>query len=236
MARPFPGRTPVFHIIPIEKLRSVIEHGLLCDAEARDRFGDQVATDAAHAGLKAARREKAVVGPDGAPVAQGGTMDSYVPFYFGPRSPMLFAIKCGQTEYGRHGRGQRGMVHLALRLESLAQDHPDGWCFVDAHLTRAWARFGDTLEELDDWVDFGAMTAKFWNQPDELRAARQAEFLIHRVVPWEYVELIVVIDDEVEQEVAAVLEQSGVQHIPEVRVRAPGHYPDSPFPYGYYYQ
>lgn len=229
MPRPSPGRTPVFHILAIEKLTSVIEHGLWCDTEAQRRFGDQAALDSAHEELKGKRRRREV------PVAQRGVMADYVPFYFGPRSPMLFTIKCGNTTYGRHGRGQHGMVHLVCRLETLARDLPDRWCFIDAHLSRTWAQFGNTLEELDERVDFDVMTARKWNEPDQVKAARQAEFLVHRVVPWEYVELVVVIDETVADEVRCVVERTGTSNTPDVRPQPPGTYPDSPFPHGYYY-
>lgn len=229
MPRPHPGRTPVFHIIPIEKLASVLEHGLLCDEQSQERFGPQEQLDAAHAGLKAYRRNTLVQ------VAQGGSLDQYVPFYFGPRSPMLCATYYGQTEYSRSGRGQAGMIHLVCRLETLIRDSPGMWCFVDAHVTRGWAKFGDTLDELDARVDFDVMTLKYWSDPDEIKAARQAEFLVHGVVPWKYVEIIVVMADEVAAEVKAIVDASGSDHHPDVRVRPPGYYPDSPFPHGYYY-
>lgn len=141
MARPTPGATPVFHLLPIEKLASVIDHGLLCDAEAAQRFGDSTVPSAAHDTLKRQRRDRTV------PVARFGTMAEYVPFYFAPRSPMLYAIRGGQTRYDQHGRGQRGMLHLAFHLEALIDAFDDAWCFIDAHLTRSWARFGSTIEE-----------------------------------------------------------------------------------------
>lgn len=83
-------------------------------------------------------------------LAQGGIMADYVPFYFGPRSPMLYSIMCGNTEYGRAGRGQVGMVHLVFHMEVLARDFHGRWCFIDGHLTRAWAQFGATMDELDE--------------------------------------------------------------------------------------
>jgi len=230
MPRPNPGRTPVFHIIPIEKLGSVIAHGLLSDAEAERRFGSSRPHDAAHPDLKQARRRRRVN------VSAGGVMSDYVPFYFGPRSPMLYAIWRGQTDYGRSGRGQPGMIHLVCRLERLARDFPEGWCFLDGHLTRLWTQFGDTIGELDQRVDFNVMRARMWDKPDEVRAARQAEFLVHRVVPWEYVELVVTVNDDVAAEVRATMDASAMRHTPDVSVRPPGRYePPAAFPNGYYY-
>lgn len=228
VARPTPGKTPVFHIIPIEKLESVIEHGLLCDVEANRRFGSQADLSAAHDSLKAQRRRKDV------PVSVRGVMADYTPFYFGPRSPMLFSIHCGNTEYGRNGRGQEGMIHLVLHLERLVRDFQGRWCFIDAHMTRGWAQFGASLTELDERVDFEAMRVRIWAE-DDVKARRQAEFLVHDVVPWDYVEGIVVMTERVRDEVRDVLATSGARHAPPVVARPPGSYPDSAFPQGYYY-
>lgn len=230
MPRPHPGRTPVFHIIPVEKLASVIQHGLVCDGNAQHRFGPQQSTDAAHPPLKESRRCKAVEG------AQGGVLADYVPFYFGPRSPMLYSIMRGNTEYGRTGRGQAGMVHLVYRLEVLARDFPGRWCFIDAHPTRAWARFGDTIDEVDERIDFDVMKAQWWSGSDETLATRQAEFLVHDVVPWEYVELVVAMNETVGDEVRECISQSGTSHCPSVYARPPGSYPQSAFKNGYYYR
>lgn len=162
-------------------------------------------------------------------------MADYVPFYFGPRPPMLFSIKCGNTEYGRSGRGQAGMVHLVCRLESLARDFRGRWCFIDAHPSRDWARFSETMAELDERIDFDVMALRQWDQPDEVKAGRQAEFLVHGVVPWEYVELVVVMNEEIVAEVREVLTRSSADPAPEIRARPPGRYEESTFPFGYYY-
>jgi hypothetical protein len=228
MARPNPGFTPVFHILPIEKLVSVIEHGLLCDAHAQHMFGTQHSIDAAHSSLKEVRRRRTI------PVAPGGVMADYVPFYFGPRSPMLFSIKCGNTEYGRNGRGQAGMVHLVLHLEVLARDFDGLWCFVDGHLTRAWVQFGTSLDELDQRIDFDVMRARWWNAPDEVRSARQAELLVHRLVPWKYVAFIVVMNDRVASEVRELIIGSDTSHRPKV-IAQPAGQPTPAWPCGYYY-
>ncbi|CAN5890608.1 toxin-antitoxin system toxin DarT [soil metagenome] len=229
MPRPNPGRTPVFHIIPIEKLASVVEHGLLCNTQADQRFGAQDLAEAAHTSIKEARRRRTVQ------LAQGGIMADYVPFYFGPRSPMLYSIMCGNTEYGRAGRGQVGMVHLVFHMEVLARDFHGRWCFIDGHLTRAWAQFGATMDELDERVDFDVMRARWWHEPDEMRSARQAEFLVHDAVPWEYVALVVVMNDGVADEVEELLANVGADHTPKVIACSPGR-SGSVWPHGYYYE
>ena len=77
---------PIYHITPVEHLPIIIgEGGLRCDVVAQ-----KVATvNIAHKSIKARRLKKAVrVGP-------GGVVADYVPFYFAPRSPMLYASVSG---------------------------------------------------------------------------------------------------------------------------------------------
>jgi hypothetical protein len=90
------------------------------------------------------------------------------------------------------------------------------------------------MDELDERIDFDIMRARWWHEPDEVRSARQAEFLVHGVVPWEYVAFIVVMNEDVAEEVRSVIHGSGSTHTPEVVVLPPGRSTPT-WPCGYYY-
>ena len=78
------GSTPIFHITHVENLASIIrEGGLRCDREAAERGLAEVGI--AHQHIKDRRAGRRV------PLPPGGTLDDYVPFYFAPRSPMLYS-------------------------------------------------------------------------------------------------------------------------------------------------
>jgi hypothetical protein len=68
-------------------------------------------------------------------------------------------------------------------------------------------------------IDWPLIRARHWanteSDLDRLRR-RQAEFLIHRFVPWELVNGIGVFDDDILEQVEGILE--GVSHCPRVRV------------------
>lgn len=76
--------TDIYHITHISNLPSIIQHGgLYCDNLIPQR--NLHPQGIAHQHIKE-RRARRIVN-----VAAGGTLADYVPFYFAPRSPMLYA-------------------------------------------------------------------------------------------------------------------------------------------------
>jgi hypothetical protein len=93
----------------IERLPSVVEHGLLPDNACRQQQITGVEIGYDHIKRRRARR----VVPCGA----GGTLADYVPFYFAPRSPMLYAITRGQVSAEAARTDQ--IVYLVSSTQSL---------------------------------------------------------------------------------------------------------------------
>jgi hypothetical protein len=206
--------TPIYHITHLGNLPLIFEqNGLWCDSERLTR--NLNVTGIAHQHIKDRRAKKRV------PVAATGAVADYVPFYFGPRSPMLCAIHHGKVE-GCEG-GQQRVLHLVSNVEAaMALDTP--WCFTDGQ-----AEMGPTLF-YDDWaekdrVDWQLMQATWWNDtaefPDRSRR-RQAEFLVHRFFPWSAIEFVGVYDKAIAVEVEAVLEAA--THRPTIRVQPDWYY------------
>lgn len=83
--RPVPTR--VFHMTRIERLQSIVGYGLLPDNVCRQRQITGVEIGYDH--IKRRRALRVV------PCGVGGTLADYVPFYFAPRSPMLYAVTRG---------------------------------------------------------------------------------------------------------------------------------------------
>lgn len=83
-----PDPTPIYHITPINNLTGILAAGgLNCNSTLRR---DRTAyTNIAHDHIQDRRSHTFV------PLAPGGTLHDYVPFYFAPRSPMLYSIATG---------------------------------------------------------------------------------------------------------------------------------------------
>ena len=128
----------------------------------------------------------------------GGKVCDYVPFYFAPRSPMLFSIKCGNVE--GVDPDQRRIAYLVSSTEAM---YGAGLrcAFSDGNAaTFSITKFDDDPRNLESHVDWRVMRLKYWrNTPEDpdRRRRRMAEFLVHREVPIALFTEIGVYDDEI---------------------------------------
>jgi hypothetical protein len=117
------------------------------------------------------------------PVAPGGTLADYVPFYFTPKSPMLLNIKTGYN--GITKRANQEIVVLVSSCQAMAHNGVPV-LFTDRHAytaTAAWSANSADLATMIDWDilrrhDFARSDA----YPDKMERY-QAEALAHRHVP-----------------------------------------------------
>jgi len=150
-------------------------------------------------------------------VSAGGVLGDYVPFNFCPRSVMLYVVSQGHEGYQG---GQREIVHL---VSSIGAVRAAGrrWLFTDLHADLGYARQFDSLELLGE-VDWKVMPLRQWGGDQEVKARRQAEFLVHDWCPWSAIESIGVMDAAVATRVGAVIAASA--HRPRVDVRQDWYY------------
>lgn len=107
----------------------------------------------------------------------------YVPFYFCPRSPMLYVIHRRNRELIYQG-GQERIVHLVSQIGvaiQAAEERP--WAFSDGNAGAKYARFSNDLARFDELVDWKAVDARYWSDPT-IKERKQAEFLVYQKFPW----------------------------------------------------
>ena len=130
--------TPIYHITHVQNLSSILERGgLLSDAKTEQSGIESVGI--AHQHIKQRRARRSV------PVCRRGTLADYVPFYFAPRSPMLYAIHRGAVE--GYDDGQRSILHLTSTAELVVQSGLP-FAFTEGHAEIAFSEFFDDLESL----------------------------------------------------------------------------------------
>ncbi len=116
------------------------------------------------------------------PIAPGGTLSDYVPFYFTPFSPMLYNIKTGFAGVNR--RKNEEIVILAVSLRQIEVDGL-GFVFTDRHAYLTSAQFTSDLENLD-MIDWDLLRQRDFqrdrNDPGKFDRY-QAEALIHCYLP-----------------------------------------------------
>jgi hypothetical protein len=139
----------------------------------------------------------------------GGKVCDYVPFYYAPRSPMLYSIICGNVP--DVDPDQRRLVDVLSSTEA-AYEAGLACVFTDGNAATAFTEFHDDPAKLDHVVDWPLMRARYWfNTPDDpdRRRRRMAEFLVHRSLPLGSVARLVVHDRGVASHVAGVLQAAG---------------------------
>ena len=205
--------TAIFHITHLGNLPNIIrDGGLWCDQEVMQRNLAYVSI--AHQHIKERRAQKSVR------YAAGGTLANYVPFYFAPRSPMLYVINRGGVE--GYQQGQRPILHLVASAEAVrAAGLP--FTFTDGHAEMDISRFFTDLRDLTQ-IDWNIMRAAIWRdtlQDGDRKRRRQAEFLVHRFFPLTMIERIGVVNQSVGLQVSTLLQP--LAHKPAITVE-PGWY------------
>lgn len=117
------------------------------------------------------------------PIAPGGVLNDYVPFYFTPFSVMMRNILSGR------GVPQRSNDEIVILVSSLHRVQACGlpFLFTDCHAYYEWADFYSDLKDLDK-INWPLLQRRdFKRDPeDPLKFEQyQAEALVHRHVPLE---------------------------------------------------
>lgn len=201
--RAAPEHRLLFHFTHVGNVAALLAEGrLLADAAVTER-GDLLRVEVGQRGIKERRRGLAV------PSGPGGHVCDYVPFYFAPRSPMLYVIEQGQVE--AYQQGQEPIAYLVSRVDRIqATGRPI--VFSDRNCAVATARFSDDLSQLDDLVDWPVMQDPMWNDtaehPDR-KQRRMAEMLVHRELPVTALLGLAVMNGARREEVAQVVREAG---------------------------
>jgi hypothetical protein len=209
-----PRQPKIYHITHIDNLHSIVAaEGLWCDAR-RVEYGF-AHRNIAYRHIKESRMARPV------PVSAQGTLADYVPFYFAPRSPMLYAINKGLVKDCPDG--QKPVLHLVASVEA-ATTCGRQWCFTDRHAVLGIAKFHDDHDDLDE-IDWPLMQSKFWHNIDAdptRKERRQAEFLVYQSFPWSCIHKIGVYNKGIAQTVETIISQAA--HKPDVCVEPKWYY------------
>lgn len=147
------------------------------------------------------------------PFPPGGNLHNYVPFYFWGLTPMLLVNKAKQND----------IIFLVTHTETIAKASLP-FTFTDRHAVVKYATFYNDLGELKN-LDWSTIQLKQWANTDDhpdRKEKKQAEFLVHKKVPWELIYGIAVINDAVGSKVQRLL--NGQKHKPVIKVKNEWYY------------
>lgn len=189
----------LFRILHIDNLEKILKKGMYAPRFEFDpeyiSIGDEV--------LIAQRGEFNV------PIAPGGVLSDYVPFYFGGCSPMLLNIKTGYR--GVKQREQTELIYICTHIECIVNAGLE-FCFTDGHAKDRLTRYFNQIADLDQ-VDWAVVGTNYWKStdedPDRMRH-KQAEFLVKNNVPVSCISGIIVHDESAAIKVKTIMEKVGV--------------------------
>jgi ssDNA thymidine ADP-ribosyltransferase, DarT len=147
----------------------------------------------------------------------GTTVGQYVPFYFCPRSIMLYILHMGNHPDVSYRGGQQPIVHLQADLYQVidwANLNQVRWAFSSGNAGAYLTTFYNNPAHLSE-IDWAAVSATDFRDA-KVKEGKQAEFLMFDVFPWTLVEKIGIIDNTTEIKVKAALANAG--HRPTIAV------------------
>ena len=150
-----------------------------------------------------------------APVPPGGMLSEYIPFYFGPRSPMLYQISTGFD--GVKQFPQQEIVYIVTSLDKIREHHLP-YFFTDGHI-RSFTSTSYNDDKYLEKLDWSAIFATYWKSDEaDLRKQekKQAELLVKNYVPVNAIELFCVYNEHAKGILYSFL--SGMNHEFEVRI------------------
>jgi hypothetical protein len=206
--------TSIYHITHKDNLRGIVAGGALI-AQSQIKRQAVGFCNIAHSNIQDRRAQTPV------PCGPGGFLHDYVPLYFAPRSPMLYAIHKGNVDGCT--AGQADIVYLVTRAQRIQSEGLD-FVFTDGHGTMALSDFFDDLADLEE-LDWEIMRSKYWadtDQDPDRKRRRQAEFLVYRRLPWSMIEEICTMNGDVASEVQEIIRYTTNQ--PSVNIRRNWYY------------
>lgn len=190
----------LFHITSIRNLENILSSGVIL-SKNRLLSSDQDHLSIAYEGIQERRSLKSV------PCSPFGVLHDYIPFYFAPRSPMLYAIHNGRVEGYREGQAK--IIYLVTEVSKVVEGQI-AFIFSDGHPVMNYTIFYNDLRKLDQKIDWEVMQARYWydtqEEPDRKRR-RQAEFLVYKCFPINLLTTVGVFNREILEDVTYINER-----------------------------
>lgn len=127
---------------------------------------------------------------------KGFNLSNFIPFYFGPRSPMLYVIQHGYNGVKKHE--PENIVYCVIRLTDLIESEIN-CVFTDGHALNALTEFyaKEELPRIDEIIKYDDVYSSRWdsNADIDLKRRKEAELLVRDDLPAQYIKGYVVYNE-----------------------------------------
>lgn len=220
MTRP-PVHPKIYHILHVDRLPSVLNDGMLwSDADVQRR-----ACGGTTIGMTSIKQRRLVENRLASHPAL--TVGGCVPFYFCPRSIMLYLLHQANHPELTYRGGQAPIIHLEADLHAaVAWAKAEGrrWAFT---LSNAGSRYFEDRADLAHLgeINWPAVATNRWSGQGvdpSIKEGKQAEFLVEERFPWSLFERIGVLSPGVYRQVSGLL--NGQDHRPKLEIQRDWYY------------
>lgn len=204
----------IYHILHVDRLQSIIKDGhLWCDAKINQ--GNFIGTNI---GMNHIKQRRLTLSLSSYPDLQVGDC---VPFYYCPRSIMLYLIHRGNHPNMTYRGDQSFIIHLEADLhESIAWANKNNkrWVFTLSNAGSSYFEDRNNINQLNE-INWAAVDTTWWGGEgisSDVQERKQAEFLMENSFPWHLVQRIGVHSEPILQQVLGLLKANASQ--PRVEV------------------
>ena len=215
-----PTQPKIYHIVHVDRLASIVSDGhLWSDATMAGRQG--TGTTIGISSIKHRRLMNELSSHRGLHVGD------CVPFYFCPRSVMLYVLHMANNPELAYREGQRPIVHLEADLRrtvTWADTNGRRWAFTSSNAGSYYFEDFSDLRQLDK-ISWDAVDANQWSGTgvdQSVKEAKQAEFLVEGSFPWDLVDRIGIQSQNIYAKLQNALK--GASHRPTVEIRRDWYY------------
>lgn len=177
-----------FRITHIENIPHIIRCGIVrADSPLRDEHFVTIG-------------DRQIIGIRDEMDVKGYRIGNYIPFYLGPRSPMLYVIQHGYN--GVQRVEPENIVYCVIKLDDMVFNNID-CIFTDGHalsyLTTYYTK--DQLPQIDTIVNYDDVYSSLWNLENDrdLKRRKEAELLVKNDLSVQYIRGFVVYNGRAKQ-------------------------------------
>ena len=206
----------IYHIAHIDKLASIINSGFI--------FSDARVTSlnlgGTTIGMSKIKQRRLTMPLSSYPDLYAGKC---VPFYFCPRSVMLYILYRGNHSEVNYIGGQENIIHLEADLYKTidwAARTGKRWVFTDANAGSYYFNDYNDINDLDK-LNWNAIYSNDWRD-SQIKEAKQSEFLCEDSFDFGLVERIGVININIYQQVQNILVNS--VYNPKIEIKRDWYY------------